>query len=53
MQRLVRTVFEALAIPSDDTFKAEFATAPEQGMVMVNDIDRDGIGPISTYCADP
>jgi hypothetical protein len=50
MQGLVSTVFEALGIPSDETFLAEFVNDSEQMTFIVNDIDRDGIGPISTYC---
>jgi len=50
MQGLIRTVFEALGIPADETFKADFVTDPERKTFMMNDIDRDGMGPISTYC---
>ena len=42
MQQLITTVFEALGIPSDETFEARFVS-PEQQTGYENATDREGM----------
>ncbi len=42
MRELVMMVFEALGIPSDETFEAHFVS-PEEQTVYENPIDREGL----------